>query len=164
MQPKWTATRRMRITHLTPCPTSEIVCDADACAPSDSFTQKHSLCHFLTAHVGVTGTLHGGRRHCVRLWVKARRRISSSSKVIAKNEIARLFLRIRVRHLWIIGWNSGRYIGKFGLSADSSGQKIPGLHLGVAYNLRSERAIDTYQEPCGCQRQPTNHLITTRNE
>jgi hypothetical protein len=64
----------------------------------------------------------------------------------------------------IIGWNSGGYIGNCGSPADRSGQKSPGLHLSVAYNLRSERAIDTYQESCGCQRQPTNHLITTRNE
>jgi hypothetical protein len=59
----------------------------------------------------------------------------------------------------IIGWNSGRCIGKSGLAADSSGQKIPGLHLSVAYNFRGERAIGTYQESCGCQHQPMSQRI-----
>jgi len=69
--------------------------------------------------------------------------MSGTSEVLAQNEIARLFLRIEVQHMPIIGWNSGGYIGKCGSPADSSGQKIPGLHLSVAYNLRSERAIGT---------------------
>ena len=69
--------------------------------------------------------------------------MSGTSEVLSQNEIARLFLRIEVQHMPIIGWNSGGYIGNFGSPADSSGQKIPGLHLSVAYNLRSERAIGT---------------------
>jgi hypothetical protein len=69
--------------------------------------------------------------------------MSGTSEVLAQNEIARLFLRIKVQHMPIIGWNGGGYTGNFGSPADSSGQKIPGLHLGVAYNLRSERAIGT---------------------
>jgi hypothetical protein len=46
------------------------------------------------------------------------------------------------------------------LPADSSGQKIPGLHLSGAYNFRGERAIGTYQESCGCQHQPMSQRIT----
>jgi len=68
--------------------------------------------------------------------------MSSTCEVLAQNEFARLFLRIEVRHRSIIGWISEGYIGKFGFSADSSGEKIPGLHLSVAYKL-SERAIST---------------------
>jgi hypothetical protein len=48
------------------------------------------------------------------------------------------------------------------LPADSSGQKIPGLHLSVAYNFRGERAIGTYQESCGCQHQPMSQRITKK--
>ena len=66
--------------------------------------------------------------------------MSGTSDVLAQNEIARLFLGIEVQH---IGWNSAGYISSFWLPADSSGQKVPGLHLSVAYNLRSERAIGT---------------------
>jgi hypothetical protein len=69
--------------------------------------------------------------------------MSGTSEVLTQNEIARLFLRIEVRHMPIIGWYGGGYIDKSGSPADSSGQKIPGLHLSVAYNLRSERAIGT---------------------
>ena len=69
--------------------------------------------------------------------------MSGTSEVLAQNEIARLFLRIEVQHMPIIGWNSGGHVGNVGSPADSSGQKIPGLHLSVAYNLRSERAIGT---------------------
>jgi len=39
----------------------------DACAPSDSFTQNHPLCQFLTADVDATDALHESRRHCVGL-------------------------------------------------------------------------------------------------
>ena len=67
--------------------------------------------------------------------------MSGTIEVLAQNEIARLFLRIEVQHMPIIGWTSGRYIGNFGSPADSSGQKIPGLHLSIAHNPRSERAI-----------------------
>lgn len=83
--------------------------------------------------------------------------------MIARYESTRLFLRIKVLRMSIIGWNSSRCIGNFGLPADSPGQQIPGLHLSVADDLRSERAIGTYQEARGCQNQPTTHLIT-RNE
>jgi hypothetical protein len=69
--------------------------------------------------------------------------MSGTSEVLSQNEIARLFLRVEVRHMPIIGWNGRGYIGKRGSPADSSGQKIPGLHPGVAYNLHSERAIGT---------------------
>lgn len=73
----------------------------------------------------------------------ARRLRSGTSEVLAQNEISRLFLRIEVRHLPIIGWNSGGFIGKFGSPADGSGQKIPGLHLNVACDLSRDRAIGT---------------------
>lgn len=52
-------------------------------------------------------------------------------------------MRIEVRHLLMVGCNSGGCIGKFGSPADSSAQKIPGLHLSVACDLSSERAIGT---------------------
>ena len=64
-------------------------------------------------------------------------------EVLAQYELARLFLRIEGRRMPIIGRNSGGYIGKFWPPVDSAGQKIPGLHLSVACNLRSERAIGT---------------------
>ena len=69
--------------------------------------------------------------------------MSGTIDVLAQNELARLFLRIEVQRMPIIAWTGGGYIGNFGLPADSSGQKIPGLHLGIAHNLRSERAIGT---------------------
>jgi hypothetical protein len=33
--------------------------------------------------------------------------MSGTSEVLTQNEIARLFLRIEVRHMPIIGWNGG---------------------------------------------------------
>ena len=69
--------------------------------------------------------------------------MSGTSEVVAQNEIARLFLRIEVRSLPIIGWNGGGYIGKFWQAAHSAGKKIPGLYLCVAYDLAGERAIGT---------------------
>ena len=86
--------------------------------------------------------------------------MGGTSDVLAQNEIARFFLWIEVQH---IGWNSAGYISNFGLPADSSGQKVPCLHLNVAYNLCSERAIGTQQESCGRQHQPTTQRVT-RNE
>jgi hypothetical protein len=73
----------------------------------------------------------------------ARRLRSGTSEVLAQNEISRLFLRIEVRHLPIIGSNSGGCLGKLGPPADGSGQKFPGLHLRVARGLCSECAIGT---------------------
>jgi hypothetical protein len=39
----------------------------DACPPSDTFTQKHSLCEFLAADVDATDILHGRHRHPKRM-------------------------------------------------------------------------------------------------
>ena len=69
--------------------------------------------------------------------------MSGTIDVLAQNELARLLLRIEVQRMPIIGWNSGGYIGNFGSPADSSGQKIAGLHLSVAHDPRGERAIGT---------------------
>lgn len=38
-------------------------CAMQTRAPSDSLTQEHSLCQFLTADVGATDTLTRDRRH-----------------------------------------------------------------------------------------------------
>jgi hypothetical protein len=95
----------------------------------------------LTADVVAADTLHGGRTYCVRRWVGALRLLSGTGEVIAQDEIARLLLSIEAQ--LISTGNGGGHIGKSGLPADSSGQKIPGLHLSVAYSFRSERAIGT---------------------